>query len=93
MIDVINNNTNDVTFNDLKIGDVFVQGGVAYIKVEPNYSVDYLVEYLYEDTLDNIEELRRLPDNAIRLVSGLSVFFDETEVVTPVKKSTLTLDY
>ena len=92
-MEIINNGADGMTFDELKSGDVFIKDKVAYIKVEPNYSVDYLVEYLYEDTLDNIEELPRVPDNAIMLGSGVSRYFGEEETVVPVKKATLTLDY
>jgi hypothetical protein len=93
MIEIISNSANEVTFGELKSGDVFVQGGVAYIKVEPNHLVNLLTEHLEYDTLDSIEELPCLPNNAIMLRSGVNMFFDETDTIIPVKKATLTLDY
>ena len=93
MINVVNNTDNEILFEKVAVGDVFLKDGVAYIKIPNTFKRSDLVDYLEYDVLDNVEELDCDICNAVMLRSGTLESFDVQTWVEPVEKATLTLNY
>ena len=82
----------EVRFDELKMGEIFVSNNIAYMKIQDNYFISAELKKMFLEGNANYIDFEQSRVNAVSLRSGGTVYFRKQEQVFKVKNAELTVN-